>query len=260
MKWDHKLFQRHLTTRRFGREAVHFAELDSTNAYLAAHVDEFAMSGGVVIADHQTSGRGRHNRHWHDAPETALLFSLLLKSAGPDGEQGLWTLLPATAIASVLENYAAPESVQLKWPNDVRLHGRKIAGILGHSVVADGQTIAIIGAGINVSGTLVDFPPELRTTATSMLSETGQSISREVLLAEILAAWEALFDVLQTAGPAPILEQWERRGPPRGTRLTRTDGATSTSGAYAGLGLQGQLRLVDDFGTVHEFFSGETAS
>lgn len=259
MIWDHKLFKRHLTTRRFGREAAHFAELDSTNAYLAAHAGEFAMSGGVVIADHQTAGRGRYARTWHDAPGKSLLFSLLLRQSGDGDYPGLWTLLPATALAVVLENCITPGALRLKWPNDLLVNGRKAAGILGQSAVENGRTVAVIGVGLNVSAVIADFPPELQSSATSLRRETGGDPRREILLAEILAAWEALHDQLLCDGAPAIIAQWERYGPPRGTPLTRTDGAAAVNGRFAGLGEQGQLRLADDREVIHEFFSGETA-
>lgn len=258
MTWDGKLFARHLLTRRFGRELRHFEEIDSTNAWLAENHDDFIVTGAVVVADHQTKGRGRQERSWLDLPERSLLFSVLLRSPAISDGAELLSLLPAIALARTLRDRVSQQAkVSLKWPNDVLLNGRKVAGILGQSSIQAGQRLAILGVGCNVSLLRGELPAEFREHATSILDETGTEIPREVLLAEFLQHLEAEFDRWTECQFDALCAEWESFGPPRGTALTRTEGGATVVGQYAGLGPRGQLRLRDGQGRIQELFSGD---
>jgi len=261
MSWDAKLFQRHLTTRRFGREFVWFEELDSTNRWMAENHSRFAMSGAVVAADHQSAGRGRYQRTWQDRPGTALLFSLMLRHPLETESAGLLNLLPAVALADVLSGPTGfGRRVRVKWPNDVLLNGRKVAGILGQRVSGGEDGASVLGLGVNVATDPFDFPPELQGHATSILAETDNAPRREILLADVLHRWEELFDDYLERRFDMIRADWERHGPARGELLVRREGELVFSGRFAGLGVGGQLRLADEAGVIHEFSSGDTDS
>ena len=261
MMWDAKLFQRHLTTRRFGREFVWLEEIDSTNRWMAENHARFTMSGAVVAANHQTAGRGRYEREWHDAPGTALLFSMLLRHAVQGESAGLVNLLPAVALADVLSgSLGLGPRVRVKWPNDVLLNGRKVAGILGQRVGAGEDGPSVFGVGVNVSADPADFPPDLRGRATSILAEGSDAPRREILLAAILRHWEDSFDDYLEGRFDLIRGNWERHGPARGASLIRREGESVFAGRFAGLGTGGQLRLADEAGAIHEFSSGDTDS
>lgn len=259
MSWDGKLFQRHLSTRRFGREFVWFEEVDSTNRWLAENHERFTMSGAVVAADHQSAGRGRYQRAWHDVPGTALLFSMMLRHPVEGESAGLVNLLPAVALADVLSGLPGfGRRIRLKWPNDVLLSGRKVAGILGQRVGAGDNGPSVFGVGVNVSTDPEDFPEELRSRVTSILEESGEAPRREILLAGVLHRWENLFDDYLEERFDMIRGGWERHGPARGETLTLREGESVFAGRYAGLGAGGQLRLADETGVIREFSSGET--
>ena len=258
MSWDAKLFNRQLATRRFGREVRHFEEIDSTNSWLAMNHGEFILTGAVAVADHQTNGRGRQERTWLDVPERSLLCSVLLKfGVATDGLEWL-SLLPALALSRVLQRRVGTTCrVSLKWPNDVQLNDRKVAGILGQSSVQGASRIVVLGIGCNVTLPRAELPEEFRARATSILDESGAEITREVLLAELLGELELLFDEWCEQRFDAIKAAWEQFGPARGTELSRGEQDNLAVGRYAGLGNRGQLLLADPDGNIHEVFSGD---
>ncbi len=256
--WDAKLFLRHLTTRRFGHEYAWLEEVDSTNRWLAENAEQFTMSGGVAIAGHQTLGRGRFARVWFDEPRGSLLFSVLLRYPVTESGAGFQSLIPATALAEVLfAHWGEAVHVSVKWPNDVLLNGRKVAGILGQTTLQGAHAISVVGMGVNVNLRAESLPAELRATATSIATETGELITRESLLAEILAGWELLFDLFLEGKYTALRSRWERFGPPKEAWLTRREGDHTLSGHFLGLGDSGQLLLRDEAGRTHEIFTGE---
>lgn len=258
MSWDAKLFQRHLETRRFGREFVWFDAIDSTNRWLADNATQFSMSGAVVAAGYQEQGKGRYNRDWFGGKGSSLLFSLLLRNPVQNNIFGYLSLLPAIALGDLLhEKYSHEIGVRLKWPNDVMLNGRKVAGILGQRIRIQEEDQYVIGVGVNVSVETGDFPDAYRDRATSILMETGEAPPKEVLLCELLQRWETLYDVLLAQQYSVIRGRWERLGPAKGTLLTRNEGGQEYQGRFFGLGPQGQLQLADESGTIREFFSGD---
>lgn len=258
MSWDHKLFHRHLKTRRFGREIVHFAELDSTNRWLLQNQGQFATTGGVVVADHQTAGRGRQDRAWFDVLGKSLLFSVLLKHSSADPNVLLLGFIPALALGELLrEKFADQHHVELKWPNDVLLNGKKISGVLGQTGVGGTTWPIVLGMGVNVAGKREEFPPELQQGAGSITTETGTSFAREVVLADLLNRMEPMHDDILEGETDSLRERWLALGPALGTRLTRRETNAVISGNFAGLGNRGQLLLRRDHGAIEEFVSGD---
>jgi BirA family transcriptional regulator, biotin operon repressor / biotin---[acetyl-CoA-carboxylase] ligase len=258
MTWDDKLFGRHLTTRRFGRELIWLAETDSTNRWLAENAARFTMSGGVVVAGHQTAGRGRHERAWIDVQDGSLLFSVLIRHRADDPHAGILTLIPAIALAEVLfARWGDQVHVSVKWPNDIQLDSRKVAGILGQTTVQDNRTVSVIGVGINLTLRAENLPADFRTVATSITAATGEVVPPEVILAEILGNWEFLFDNYLDGKCAGIRDRWERFGPVKEAMITRREGNEILIGHYLGLGEQGQLRLRDDSGNIHDLYTGD---
>ena len=164
---------------KFGTPHRHFRVTDSTNARARELVEAEAPHGTVVTADAQTAGRGRQGRSWTAPPGKALLYSAILR---PLDERHL--LLPLSvplAVCEVAEELAPAIECQIKWPNDVWVDGRKLAGVLIEAKPQDGW--AVIGVGLNLSITRKEFPPELRDTAVSILGafEGGRESPRRCL-------------------------------------------------------------------------------
>jgi BirA family transcriptional regulator, biotin operon repressor / biotin---[acetyl-CoA-carboxylase] ligase len=161
-----------LTGTRFGHVEVH-AEIDSTQTLL---VSEGGRDGRVVIADHQTAGRGRQGRGWLDVPGAMLMFSVLLEGIPPD-KASLTSLASGVAVAR-----AIGADSRLKWPNDVRIRGRKVCGILGE--LAPSGTYVVVGIGVNVGHAKGDLPDDLE--ATSLAIEQGSAPRRDDVCVAIL--------------------------------------------------------------------------
>jgi BirA family biotin operon repressor/biotin-[acetyl-CoA-carboxylase] ligase len=258
VSWDPKLFHWHLKARRFGREIVHFEEVDSTNRWMLDNHDRFTLSGGVVVADHQTAGRGRHDRSWVDAPGKSLLFSIVLRQFGGESNLALLSFLPAIALGEYLqESWGQEIHVELKWPNDVLLNGKKISGVLGHTSGSGSSRVIVLGMGVNVEGNADELPDPVGLQASTVEAESGVTIQKEVLLAELLNRMEPLYDDVLGDDLETVGARWLRLGPPLGSIITRTEGASVTTGSFAGLGERGELLLRSESGQIQVLLSGD---
>ncbi|WP_082748083.1 biotin--[acetyl-CoA-carboxylase] ligase [Nocardioides jensenii] len=158
------------------------AEAGSTNALLAARAREGAASGAVLVTEHQTAGRGRLDRVWETPARSALTFSVV---QWPDLSAAMWPWIPlATGCAVHAALAATVPGLGLKWPNDVLVEGRKVAGILVERVETPRGPAAIIGIGLNVSTTRDELPVD---NATSLALELGHAPDRTDLLIALLA-------------------------------------------------------------------------
>ncbi|WP_426244798.1 biotin--[acetyl-CoA-carboxylase] ligase [Nocardioides sp. LHG3406-4] len=165
----------------------------STNALVSERARAGAAAGLVVATEHQTDGRGRLDRVWETPRGVALTFSVLLR---PDIPAADWTWLPLLTGYAVQAALAdrVPD-VSLKWPNDVLVEERKIAGILVERIETPDGPAAVIGMGINVNQTMDDLPVAL---ATSLALELGESFDRTDLLAQVLGSLHGLLPLLET--------------------------------------------------------------
>ncbi|MBK6767197.1 MAG: biotin--[acetyl-CoA-carboxylase] ligase [bacterium] len=146
MSWDEKQLHWHLTTRRFGRQCRYFAEIDSTNHWLLANSAEFTLSGAVVVAGHQSRGRGRYDRKWEDESGQALLCSLLLQMSRLPKASGWIPMLPAISLARAIRRHDRSAIVALKWPNDVLIENCKVAGVLAETVTGGHSHDVVVGS------------------------------------------------------------------------------------------------------------------
>ena len=214
-----------------GRPHHHYGRTDSTNARAKALAQAGAPGGTVVTADEQTAGRGRQGRSWFAQPGTALLYSALLRTLGDR------PLLPLAAPLAVCEacEALAPVRCEVKWPNDVWIEGRKVAGVLIEARPDEGW--AVIGVGLNVAVPPEAFPPELRATAMSLGS------NRLPTLADALDALNGCLARWLDAAEGEILESFRARDALRGRRLAWDGG----EGIAAGIDDAGHL-LVESGG------------
>lgn len=153
-------------------------ECGSTNDELRALALQGAPHGLVLLAERQTAGRGRRGAAWYAAPQDSLVFTVLLRPNAPKTCWPRLALAAGEAVAEALDRFHVEAGI--KWPNDVWVHGRKIAGIL----VEAGTDFVLIGIGININ--TIDFPPEVETIATSLRLATGQTHRRAEVLAEVI--------------------------------------------------------------------------
>ncbi len=205
-----------------------------------------AADGTVVVAEHQTAGRGRRGHVWEDEPGQSLLLSIVVR---PRLAVAHWPLLgfaAAVAVAEALERTAGV-GCRLKWPNDVLVAGRKIAGILVESRAGSGPVI--VGIGINVGQTR--FPPPLAGLATSVLLETGRRCDRAGLLHVLLSRFDAWRQRLEAEGFAPVRQRWLAFDDTIGRRVR----AGGVEGRATGLDEDGALVLEAGAG-VHRLVAG----
>jgi BirA family biotin operon repressor/biotin-[acetyl-CoA-carboxylase] ligase len=226
-----------------------FPTVGSTNDVAAS-----LPHGAVVVAGEQTAGRGRRGHKWFSPPGSGLYVSVVLAPAtarvDPPRATMLLTLAAGVALAEGVEA-ATGLSVDLKWPNDLLVSGRKLAGILAEG---NGDTV-VLGYGINVLATA--YPPELRERATSLESELGRDIECDHVLDATLAALSHRYDDLLDGRFDAILDGWRRRAPgASGARVAWTTTGGTETGVTSGIDDQGAL-LVRVAGRVERLVSGE---
>jgi len=238
---------------RFGREMHWFTELSSTNdlaGELAAHG---AREGTVVIAESQSAGRGRLGRTWHSPPGAGLYFSVVLRP-GTSILQ-LLTLAAGVAIASAIQAATGLAPV-LKWPNDLYIGRRKLAGILAEAGAApSGISHVVVGVGINLRS--ASYPPEVAERATSIAGELGREADRGVVLGECLAEFAARYDDLQHGRREVVLRAWRECAAPLLSRAVEWDTHDGTrAGIAEDIDETGALMVRTDEGTMR-VVSGE---
>ncbi|MDD4891676.1 MAG: biotin--[acetyl-CoA-carboxylase] ligase [Phycisphaerae bacterium] len=179
-----------LGTNRIGRSVIVFAEAASTNDVAWQGARRRESDGLVVLAETQSAGRGRFGRTWLDQRGASLLFSLLLLDV-PQGE-GLANRLVMSASVAIAEAIDAAVGVSpvVRWPNDLYVHGRKLAGILLESRTGKEGVDIVLGVGINCNQSAEQFPADIARTATSLAAELGQPVDRTALMREILRRLE----------------------------------------------------------------------
>lgn len=188
-----------------GRRIVHLGETDSTSDRVWELARAGEPEGVVVSADAQSRGRGRSGNDWHSAPRLGLWFSVLLRPALAPEHLGRITCLAGVAVAEALRG-AASVDARIKWPNDVWIGRRKVAGILSETRNAGPGRAVVVGVGLNVHHRTGDFPPALRDTATSLRIEGVPSPDRTRLFAALLRALHLRYEALR-AGEGGATEE-----------------------------------------------------
>jgi BirA family biotin operon repressor/biotin-[acetyl-CoA-carboxylase] ligase len=233
-----------LLTGRFGHPYVYEASCGSTQELLG----EDSPEGALALCDEQTAGRGRLGRHWSAPPGTALLFSLLLRPSA-DRVVSELSLVAGTAVAEAIEDEVGL-AVQVKWPNDVMLNRRKVAGILAEA--ADG--VVVVGIGVNVTQERGDLPADTKVAAASLYTSDGIKRERAPLLAGIVARLEVNYDAWRERGLDGVYDSLGSRDFLRGRRID-VDGE---SGVGVQIARDGRF-IVDVAGEQRAVESGEIA-
>ncbi|AKT41868.1 biotin--[acetyl-CoA-carboxylase] ligase [Chondromyces crocatus] len=217
-----------------------------------------APQGATFLADEQTSGRGRGGHRWHSPPGENLYLSVVLRPRVPPTAAAPISLVCGLAVATLVERALAPREdtaahVAVKWPNDVLVNGRKIAGILVEGQIR-GDTLQslVVGIGLNVSAQR--FPDELAARATS-LALLGAQRSREELAAELLALLGHSVDRFAREGLRAFADELAQRDWLRGRNVAIGD----LSGTACGIDTEGHLLIRRDTGEVRAIAAGEVS-
>ena len=233
-----------------GQPLEYRAVTGSTNDDAMAAARAGAPHGATFVADEQTRGRGRRGHRWSAAPGESLTFSVVLRPELPLERLSALTLAVGLAVRdAIAPRIHAPAKV--KWPNDVLVDGRKLAGVLVESQLASGALSAVVvGIGLNVA--MRELPAEIRGTASSLALSGATDLDREALLVDLLQALDGRVQSYEREGLAAMLDELARFDALAGRRV-RVDPVT---GIARGIDRDGALLVEDDSGTRQRVMSG----
>lgn len=242
-----------LTTSRLGRHILHFEELDTTQRIAHEQAQQQALEGTLVVCDHQTNGRGQLGRTWHEAKNEGIAMSLLVRPDVPMHQAGQLTLVAGIALAQSLRTFDVP--VTIKWPNDILINGRKVAGILTEmQTEADRISSVIIGIGINVHHE--QFPEGIEDRATSLVRESGRTFRRAEVVGKFLNRFERLYTQWLELGFGSFVSEWETLADRLHEQVTLRTRQMTASGTLLGIDETGTIRIETETGETR-FHSAE---
>lgn len=244
-----------LNTHDLGHALHHHEVIASTNDRARELAEEGAAHGEVVIAESQTGGRGRRGRPWVSPPGLNVYLSVVLRPELPPSRATELTLLTSVAVCDALRQADVP--AEIKWPNDLLIGGRKVAGILTE-LASEPERVhwVVVGIGVNVNATEADFPEELRPIATSVRIERGAPAPRALLVAACLTSLEAWLDRHAEEGFAPIREAWRERAGTLGRDVTVRAEGRDVVGRAEDIDASGALLVRTDRG-LERILSGD---
>ena len=237
-----------LTDNPYVRRVVVLGETASTNDEARRLAAQGAPEGTVVVAESQSAGRGRLGRSWHSPPGRGIYLSLVVRPREPVELVGRYALVAAVACCEACRALAGERAI-LKWPNDVLVDGRKVAGILAETRSAGLGVELVLGIGVNVGYRNGDFPPELQATAGSLPDVgAGTTTDREGIVQDLVARLARAIGSLRDGGWDDLAERFLRYAPAAyGRRVRLLDGRW---GETRGLHPSGALRVETDGGIV----------
>ena len=249
-----------LHTKYMGREIYHYNVADSTNIRAKEHFSKGASHGTLIVAEEQTDGKGRRGREWTSPKGEAVYMSLLLKPEFSPENASMLTLVMAVSLAKSLEQIYEMEAhhLQIKWPNDLVLNQKKIAGILTE-MSADITSIhyVIIGVGINMNNDC--FSKELKEKATSLWLETRVQKTRAEVIAKILEHFEEDYETFcKTCDMQSLKADYEKYLVNKDISVRVLDPKGEYTGTARGINEKGEL-LVEKDGEIIPVYSGEVS-
>jgi BirA family biotin operon repressor/biotin-[acetyl-CoA-carboxylase] ligase len=254
--------QHGLETRWLAHTIHYFDETDSTNRVASDLARDGAAHGTAVVAEGQTAGRGRLGRRFHSPPYLNLYTSIVLRPELSLPDAPAWTLASAVAVAdAVAEAVGDEQAIEIKWPNDVLVDGRKACGIL-LELAAEATRVAylVLGIGVNLNVDPETFPEEFRASATSLAAKRGAPIDRAAFARTLFARLERVLDSCAATGFRGILPRFEARFRMRGRRVrVRELGGAEQEGQVHGIDDDGALRLVLPSGEHARFLAGDVS-
>jgi BirA family biotin operon repressor/biotin-[acetyl-CoA-carboxylase] ligase len=242
----------------FGKRIHHFLKVDSTNhvAMELGHAGE--PEGAVVLAEEQTAGRGRAGHAWHSERATGIYATVLLRPHLAPVQAPLLTMMAGLSAHAAIEAQTGLK-VDLKWPNDLLIRGKKVGGILTEMHAEPAQIrFVIVGIGLNVNQE--KFPAELSAIAASLRLETGKPQSRLELLVRLLREFESDYNRFLTEGAESVTKRFVTISSyAQAKRVRVSNGKESFAGVTAGLGPEGLLLVKRDGGQIVTVIAGEVS-
>lgn len=241
-------------TRRLGSRWVFEKEIPSTNDLAKELIFQGTPEGTVIVAESQTSGKGRNGRSWSSISLGGVYLSTLLFPPNPVETAPWLTLIAAIASADALKPFCYPD---LKWPNDLLVNGRKIGGILCEYIPdATPSPAVIVGIGLNVHQEAEDFPEDIREIATSVAREGGGEPARTEIIHKLVEGLDNEYEEFLRSGPGSLVERWTERSRMFGKKVSVHQGPEVFTGIAKRLDAIGHL-VVEVEGKEIAFSAGE---
>ena len=248
-----------LRSRLIGRPLEVVKEIGSTNDAVLAAGRSGAPEGLAVLADRQTAGRGRQGRAWASPPGVGLYTSVLLRPEQPPALVPLLTLVAGLAVAEAIREVAGLDPL-LKWPNDLLVDGRKVAGILTEMASVDARVSYLaVGIGINVNHGARDLPEDLLSVATSLHLASGRTIPRCDLAAALYNSMDRWYQVFREGQTETILAHGRQRSAILGQSVDVLAGEERWRGLAMDLDADGALLVREEDGGVRRVLAGDVS-
>lgn len=247
-----------LQTSWAGREIRFYEEISSTNIEAKKLAEEGEPHGTLVVADKQNAGRGRRGKTWESPAGSSVYMTILLRPEFPPDKASMLTLLMALSVRNAVADVSGME-VQIKWPNDIVLHGKKICGILTEmSAELDYIHYVVIGVGINVNQKT--FPEEIHVTATSLFMESEKKYVRAALIERSMYYFEQYYDqFLEIQNLEGIWSEYNKYLINIEKRVRVLDPKGEFEGIAVGINNLGELLVKKDDNEVTEVYAGEVS-
>ena len=263
---DIKKIKKNQKTSIFGTYIYYFPEIDSTNNYAIRLAQEGAPEGTIVLSDFQTEGKGRLDRVWESSQDSNILISFVLRPSLNIERVVKITLATSEIVISALEKHLNKLNsnnlkFSVKWPNDILLNGKKLAGILTESSTREKDIIyVVVGIGLNVNQDISELSDDLRETATSLFTETDQSFDRENLISDIITEFEKQYFSLERSNYDQVLQNWKNRCDHIGKKIIVETHVTEEKGDFLNITEKGILLKTAVDGEEKEFIAGAIKS
>jgi len=254
-KLDPDKIKANLRTKRIGREILVYKSTSSTNVIAAEYAKNEENDGIVIFAEEQTTGRGRSGAKWHSGRADSILCSIVLIDSKCSAE--LLSLTCAVAVAEAIGKVSDDEA-KIKWPNDIILGGKKVAGILLEMKTYSGRCSYIVGIGINCHQKKAHFPVELQKSATSIDIESRSVVDRISLARRLLTSIDHWLEVTEENGKE-VIERWCELSTVLGHRVRLIFNGREFAGNCVGIDPERGLIVQLESGGVRMFDASHTS-
>ncbi len=252
---DENEIRKSLRTQTLGKRIYSFDSIDSTNVFGHSLKEDECPNGTVIVADEQTAGKGRQGRQWQSQKGKNLLFSMVIRPLFSQEKVRVLPFATALAVADGIEQ-ESKSAIECKWPNDLMIDGKKVAGMLIETATQnDAVTSVILGIGINVNQT--EFADDIKEKATSLKLHSQQDIDRVRLLCAVMEQCEYRFEQLRQFSQQILLDEWKQRTTMLGSMITLVEHQSATKAMAIDVAPNGALIIEEINGPRREVFAGD---
>ncbi len=244
-----------LRTQSLGKKIFSFDSIDSTNIFARSLKENESPNGTLIIADEQTAGRGRQGRQWQSQKGKNLLFSVVIRHFLAQEKVRVIPFAAALAAADGIEQENG-SAIECKWPNDLLIGGKKVAGMLIETTTQnDAVMTMILGIGINVNQT--EFANDIKGKATSLKLHLHRDVDRVRLLCAVMEELEYRLEQLRQFSPQILLDKWKQRATMLGSTITLVEHHSSVKATAIDVAPNGALVIEEINGSRREVFAGD---